>query len=136
MTDGTGTKKKKKRLMPVRIERLEMDGDYEGWWFTARVNPRMEMFNLLMQGTYAGMVTVLSELLVGEWNFVDEEGEPLSQPHLTRENYETWEALTDEEKEKKMPPLSPHALIGQLTIDLVMQMAQVVGEKVQDVPGN
>lgn len=139
MTDGNGTKK---RAMPVKTARLDLGGDYEGWWFTARTNPKMSLFGMLMGGTYNGMVTALGELAVGEWNFVDEEGEAMAQPHLTKANHDKWEKEhgkwrhNGSQGDAPPEPLTPQELIGQLTIDLIIQMSRAVGDKVQEVPGN
>lgn len=122
------------RKMPVKIDKVNLTGDYEGWWFVARLNPKMELFNMLMRGTYDGMVTVLSELTVGEWNFVDEDGQALPQPHKVRANYENW--LNTPVDDRGDVPLSPPDLIGKLTIDLVIAMGSAVGNRVQEVPGN
>jgi hypothetical protein len=128
--------------MPVLTQKIELDGTYEGWWFIARTNPKMQIFNLLMSGTYHNMIMALSELVAGEWNFVDEEGEPLARPDLTRENHCKWEAdmkaweTNGKDGDPPDEPMTTEALIGQLTVDLVMQMSQKVGAAVQDVPGN
>lgn len=61
--------------MPVRTRRLEMDGDYAGFYVVARVNISMATLEALYRDddvlpTLAG--------LIQEWNFVDEQGAPLA----------------------------------------------------------
>lgn len=78
------------RRMPIRRERAELSGDYQGWWFEYRANPPLgrwgESLKLITSfdsddpktGANAifGMVSVLEVLLLS-WNFVDEEGQDL-----------------------------------------------------------
>ena len=64
------------RRMPVRTTRIELDGDYEGWWVEMRTNPPLAAFDELNSGDFARMRKTLASLIV-DWNFVDEEGEPL-----------------------------------------------------------
>lgn len=81
------------RVMPVKIERVYLDGDYEGWWADLRVNAPFGMFlgmlDLLggdLEGDQAAGIRIaraLGELVVAlavvvkAWNFVDEAGQPL-----------------------------------------------------------
>jgi len=70
---------KARRKMPVKLETFHLDGDYEGWTFTARTNPPIWVFDDLQTGEADAIYTALSEI-IRDWNFVDEEGEPLGAP--------------------------------------------------------
>ena len=63
-----------KRTMPIRTQRIEMDGDYAGFHVVMRVNISMATLHTIYESddimpTLAG--------LIHEWNFVDEAGEPI-----------------------------------------------------------
>ena len=72
------------RKAPVRTARVELTGDYEGWWFDARINPRMSTFTLVTSGEIDKLIDGLAQLLMA-WNYVDEEGDPLPQPYNNAE---------------------------------------------------
>lgn len=79
-----------KRTMPIKTFRLELDGDYQDWWLSIRTNPPVgilldaivafqqaqtedsEDMRLIMPPLYR-----MLELVVQEWNFVDEKGKEL-----------------------------------------------------------
>jgi hypothetical protein len=75
--------------MPVKTRRVDLDGEYAGWWATVRTNAPFGLFLKLTQmgggldGDEGKAATALGELLsllpqlVSAWNFVDTEGEPL-----------------------------------------------------------
>lgn len=81
------------RKMPIKLERVYFDGEYEGWWADIRVNAPfgsfMDMLDLLggdddesneraLRAAQAMRELVKSlPALVKSWNFVDEMGEPL-----------------------------------------------------------
>lgn len=81
------------RKMPIKVARVYLDGDYEGWWADLRVNAPFGMFlgmlDLLggdLEGDQAAGIRIaraLGELVVAlagvvkAWNFVDEAGQPL-----------------------------------------------------------
>jgi len=79
------------RKMPVRIKRVNLSGDFEGWWADVRTNAPfgvyLDMLDMLGGGEGAEEGTrvarAMGELinalpgLVRGWNFVDTEGEPL-----------------------------------------------------------
>jgi hypothetical protein len=75
------------RRMPVRTRVVELEGDYAGWRATVRTNaPFANFLKLASLGNTDDGAAVLSGLaeiygllprLVLDWNFVDEDGEPL-----------------------------------------------------------
>lgn len=65
-----------KRKMPVRSRRVELDGDFEGWWFEVRVNAPLGVLDDLSTGRYGLVIQALKRIVL-DWNFVDEGGEPL-----------------------------------------------------------
>ena len=88
----------KTRKLPAELVRVELDGDYQGWWFDARADYSGKEFyaqlkvvasirdgKTLAAEVYDNIYGLLKRGLfglsgkpVGEWNFVDEEGEPLA----------------------------------------------------------
>lgn len=69
-------KKDAQRRMPVRTATVELAGDFEGWTATMRVNPKMRTLDDLRSGDDVRLRAAVASLVV-DWNFVDEEGEPL-----------------------------------------------------------
>lgn len=67
------------RRMPVKLATFQLDGDYEGWEFTARVNPPVGILDELQSGESDRIYGALA-FLIKDWNFVDEEGKPLGKP--------------------------------------------------------
>ena len=65
--------------MPVKIKILELNGDYSGWQVKARVNPTIEQVGNIGSGDIDTTRKALANILY-EWNFVDEEGNPLNEP--------------------------------------------------------
>ena len=73
-----------KRRMPVHSRLVKMDGEWVGWEFTARMNPKVKVIDGLLsaendQARFGQVVEALSQVLVS-WNFVDEEGESMPPP--------------------------------------------------------
>jgi len=64
------------RKMPVRTHEFELSDDWAGWKFTAKTNIPLGTFERLQTGRFTEVTDVLASILV-DWNFVDEEGEPL-----------------------------------------------------------
>jgi len=69
----------KSRKMVVRTSELHLDGDYEGWSFVAKMNPKMKVLESLSTEGIANTIKGLSGILIS-WNFVDEEGNELAPP--------------------------------------------------------
>lgn len=73
------------RRMPVKTRRVDLDGEFEGWWAVLRTNAPFGLFLALseLQGAgedgvqaFAALADLLPKLIT-EWNFVDEAGEPI-----------------------------------------------------------
>lgn len=72
------------RRMPVKTRRVDLDGEYEGWWAVLRVNAPFGLFLALSElqsgedgvQAFAALADLLPKLIT-EWNFVDEAGEPI-----------------------------------------------------------
>lgn len=70
------------RRMPVRTKRIDLDGDFDGWWFEVRTNvPAGTLLKLQgMQEDESAALDNLAHVLdfiagiVIAWNFVDEYG--------------------------------------------------------------
>lgn len=69
------------RKMPIKTERVDLSGDYEGWWAVVRTNaPLSVMLDLqAINGDESKLEDVVRAIpsLVVRWNFVDTEGEPI-----------------------------------------------------------
>lgn len=78
------------RRMPIKTRRVDLDAEYEGWWWEFRTNPPLgrwaegvrlaTSYDEADPGSSAnavdGMLKVLEVVLV-DWNFVDEDGNAL-----------------------------------------------------------
>ena len=71
----------KGRKMVVKTSELRLDGDYEGWSFVAKMNPKMRVLESLSTEGIANTIKGLSGILVS-WNFVDEEGKDMDTPSV------------------------------------------------------
>lgn len=75
------------RRLPVRSKRVVLAGEYDGWEATVRTNAPLGLFLKLAQlgqtddsnATMAALSELVNVLpsLVLDWNFVDEDGQPL-----------------------------------------------------------
>lgn len=61
------------RRLLVRTATLALDGDYEGWQATMRVNPSIATFEELASNDVTRVKAAMASVLVS-WNFADEEG--------------------------------------------------------------
>lgn len=75
------------RRMPVNTRRVQLTGEYAGWWVTVRTNAPFGMFLIMTQldtqdvaDQTAALVTMVELLptLIHSWNFVDEAGDDLA----------------------------------------------------------
>lgn len=98
-----------KRKLPVKTAQFDLNGDYEGWNFTARVNPPIGVLRLIVSGEIDKIVSALSQTIL-DWNFVDERGRALGKP-----SEET---------------------IDLLPVDMLTQMAQMLADGIGNVPKN
>ena len=62
--------------MPIRTHEFELNGEYIGWKFTARINIPVGTIEQLQTGKMSDIALGLSDILLN-WNFVDENGEAL-----------------------------------------------------------
>lgn len=75
-----------KRRMPVKTRRVELAGEYAGWWVTVRTNAPFGLFLNMTQlnttneadqtAALVQMVTMLPQM-IHAWNFVNEDGDDL-----------------------------------------------------------
>jgi hypothetical protein len=72
----------------VRTVEIALDGDYEGWSASMRINPPMRIMDELRSGDIPRYRAALAEV-ISAWNFVDDEGRPLPLP---KDGIE-WDAL-------------------------------------------
>jgi hypothetical protein len=68
-----------KRKAVIKTRKIELDGEWEGWWFICRTNPPMSSIADLLSGNIDRMIESCKGI-IKEWNFVDEEGNPLPPP--------------------------------------------------------
>jgi hypothetical protein len=101
------------RKMPVRTKEIELTGDYAGWKFTGRINPPMSTLDDLVSSNFNRIIAGLSKIVLA-WNFVDEEGQPLA-------------IASNNGDENTM---------GQIPIDLAMEMAKALTDAITEVPPN
>jgi len=121
---------------------LEIEG-YEGWVFVARLNPLWGMFEDLFDVTrYRDFRLTLESVIIGPWNFVDEDGEAVGEPYVgpTPEGFEgPWsmpvqavKVLDDEDIETSH--YETEGSIRQLGADVIMAMIDAYQSKVSELP--
>jgi len=77
------------RKLPVKIKRIELDGDYQGWWLEIQTNPpsgalmdSVEALEEIGENTKLSIalpsIYSLLQLVILKWNFVDVKGKDLS----------------------------------------------------------
>lgn len=103
------------RKLPVRTAHVELADEWEGWSFTARTNPTMGTLDDLTCGVFSRVIDGLAATVL-EWNFVDEEGQPLPDPKET----------TPPDSDVKSPELA----IRRLPLDLAVAMAGALSDKI------
>ena len=64
------------RRLPIRSARVELDGDYAGYWATMRLNPRRRVLDELGSGDTRRACEGLAQIIQA-WNVTDEEGRPI-----------------------------------------------------------
>jgi len=75
------------RKLPVKTTRVNLTGEYEGWWFEFRTNPpvgqfvdAMAEFQSADTNNIKSIIPVIFNMLgliLTSWNFVDEKGKNL-----------------------------------------------------------
>ena len=66
---------------PIRTREMALDGEFEGWEFTARTNPPISVFGDVASGNFDRIVLGLSKIIVA-WNWVDTEGVEIAAPTI------------------------------------------------------
>ena len=66
----------KRRVQPRRIVRLELAGDFEGWWAEVDADLPLGVAQDLASGNIDRIVNALSRMVTA-WNFVDKDGADL-----------------------------------------------------------
>ena len=114
----------KRKLSPKLIEvSLPEDGNFPGWAYTGRVNPKLRTLGDLASGSFTRIVRGLSEVVYA-WNFELETDEGLAVPNpadVRAGKVEDWTMLD---------------VCGELTLDLAVEMATALTEKVGEVEKN
>jgi hypothetical protein len=95
------------RKEPVRTQEIALKDDYEGWTFTARMNPPISAFSDVASGDFVRIAHGLAKV-IRQWNFVDEDGVELPAPTET--------------------------LISERPLDLVTAMTQAYVEELNKLP--
>lgn len=67
------------RKLPVRTRDIAMKTPWEGWNFSARMNPPVRVFEDIASGDFARIIDGMTTVILS-WNWVDENGEPLPDP--------------------------------------------------------
>jgi len=67
------------RKLPVKTKDIPLKDDFEGWVFTARMNPPLGVFFDIASGDLQRIMHGIARVIVA-WNFVDEEGNALPKP--------------------------------------------------------
>lgn len=96
------------KKLQIKHETLKLTDDYEGWEFTARVNPPLWVVMDISSGEISRIVPAMAKMITA-WNFVDEDGTPIE---------------CSEEGLKQLP------------IDLMMKLASAFSEKVGNAEKN
>jgi len=65
--------------LPIDISEIALTDRYDGWKFSARTNPPLRVLADLSSGDLDLLASSLATI-IKSWNFVDEEGQPLSSP--------------------------------------------------------
>ncbi len=97
-------------VLPVITKTIELEAPFEGWQFEARINPKLRTVSKLSSGQTDKILEGLGELVI-DWNFVDEEGNPL-------------------------PPPGESDVMYDLTVDLAIKMADAIQVAITTVEGN
>jgi len=81
------------RKLPVKTKKIELKDEFDGWYFTARMNPPLGVFFDIASGDLQRIMKGITRILI-DWNFVDEEGAALPKPtEEVMTNYVTSELL-------------------------------------------
>jgi hypothetical protein len=64
---------------PVRTIEIVLDGDYAGWWARMRTNQKFGTLIALTSDDTHDQLVAMTSIFV-EWNWPDDDGEPLPPP--------------------------------------------------------
>jgi hypothetical protein len=108
------------RKLPIKTKRIELTGEYEGWWADVRTNPPVgplldaitafESANKEKIGEIIPAIYDMLELIVHKWNFVDEKGKdlPFNRDSLRKLPLEVLVLLAQKSQEEILEvPLAP-----------------------------
>ena len=96
------------RKIPVRTREIALTEEWDGWKFTARMNPPLGVFFDITSGDLQRIVTGIARVVLA-WNFVDENGE-------------------------KLPPPTFDIIAANVTSDLLTEMSNAWVEEMSKVP--
>lgn len=124
-----------KRRMPVKTQKIQLGGEWDGWEFTARTNPSISVFDKLTSGDFHLICEALGECILG-WNFVDEEGEPMLPPDEARKQAKAeFRANLNGDKPDRVKELDLMVqagadAVGGVTFDLVVKVSEALSEAI------
>lgn len=134
------------RKAPIRVGPVELQlPGYEGWVFVARLNPQWGMFEDLFDVTrYRDFRRTLERVVLGPWNFVDDEGEPVGEPYVgpAPEGFEgPWampqaavRLVEEDEIGMDVSRYEVEGSIRELGADVIMAMIDAYQTKVSELP--
>ena len=79
--------------LPIKTKELALTGEWVDWKCTVRTNPPISIFGDISSGDFERIVRALSKIIL-DWNFVDENGEPLPKPDVATINEVPLELIT------------------------------------------
>lgn len=97
-----------RRMPGPRIEKVQLNGQWQGWEYEAQLNVSFEALANVASGDFERMLGGLSEI-VRSWNFVDYEGELLPDPSPDEIRKLPWDLVTAmatayEKRVRQLPP--------------------------------
>ncbi len=119
------------RKLPIKTKLIQLEGDYAGWEFTARVNPRLNSLGKLQSGRFDGICEGVADTIIG-WNFVDEDGEALPSPREAMDKAkDDYRASVKEDRreldrdlERTLMLAAGGKAVGALPYDMVFQLSE------------
>ena len=73
----------KKKKIAIKSAKVELNGDFKGYWIRIRTNPKLRQLNqaasLSRDSTFEEVVEALAPFVI-DWNLVDEDGNELKAP--------------------------------------------------------
>jgi hypothetical protein len=128
--------------MPVRTREVELDGEWEGWNFTARTNPPIRVLDQLQSDRFADICGALGQV-IRTWNFVDERGDALPGPEKARERAraEYQESVKnggepDPMVERVLADQAASSAVAVLPFDLVLKVSESLSRVIAEPEKN